>query len=66
MCRQRLLTYLGDASPLTELIRQGVADDALSHRGWLHAGITQMAGECGIPASAEAVPAPHQGEFGYV
>lgn len=55
--RMILLTYLGDAPPLTELVRHGVADGALTDRGWLHAGIARMAGEYGIPARAEAVPA---------
>lgn len=53
--RMILLAYLGDAPPLTELVRQGVADGSLTDRGWLHAGIARMASEYGIPASAEAV-----------
>ena len=55
--RMILLAYLGDAPRLTELVRQGVADGALTDRGWLHAGIAQMASGYGIPASAEAVTA---------
>jgi hypothetical protein len=55
--RMILLAYLGDAPPLTELVRQGVAYGALTDRGWLHAGIAQMATDYGIPATAEAVPA---------
>lgn len=54
--RMILLAYLGDAPPLTELVRQGVADGALTDRGWLHAAIAQMACDHGIPASAEPVP----------
>jgi hypothetical protein len=55
--RMILLAYLGDAPPLTELILSGVHDDALSDRGWVHAGIARMATSFGIPAAAEAVTA---------
>jgi hypothetical protein len=55
--RMILLTYLGDAPPLTELIRQAVADGALTSRGWLHAGIARIAAGYGIPADAETIPA---------
>ena len=53
--RRILLAYLGAAPPLTELVKAGVDAGALTGRGWLHAGIAQMAGSYGIPASAEAV-----------
>src|SRR5580692_590489 len=53
--RMILLAYLGAAPPLTELVKAGVDAGALTGRGWLHAGIAQMAGSYGIPASAEAV-----------
>jgi hypothetical protein len=55
--RMIMLAYLGDAPPLTELVRRGVREGALTDRGWLHAGIASMAGNYGIPAAAEAVPA---------
>ena len=55
--RMILLAYLGDAPPLTELVKQGVRDGALTGRGWLHAGIASLAAGYGIPASAQAVAA---------
>lgn len=55
--RMILLAYLGDAPPLTELILTGVRDNALTGRGWLHAGIARLATGFGIPAAAEAVTA---------
>jgi hypothetical protein len=55
--RMILLAYLGDAPPLTELVKTGVRDGALTDRGWLHAGIARLAGSFGIPAAAEAVAA---------
>jgi hypothetical protein len=53
--RMILLAYLGGAPPLTELILTGVRDNALSDRGWVHAGIARLATSFGIPAEAEAV-----------
>ena len=53
--RMILLAYLGDAPPLTELIKTGVRDDALTDRGWLHAGIARLATRSGIPSTAETV-----------
>jgi Peptidase C39 family len=55
--RMILLAYLGDAPPLTELVKTGVRNDALTDRGWLHAGIARLAESFGIPAAAEAVTA---------
>jgi hypothetical protein len=55
--RMILLAYLGDAPPLTELVKTGVRDGALTERGWLHAGIAHLATRFGIPAAAEAVTA---------
>jgi hypothetical protein len=55
--RMIMLAYLGDAPPLTELVKTGVRDGALTGRGWLHAGIARLAAGFGIPAAAEAVPA---------
>jgi Peptidase C39 family len=55
--RMILLAYLGEAPPLTELILAGVRADALSDRGWVHAGIARLAASSGIPAEAEAVTA---------
>ena len=55
--RMILLAYLGDAPPLTELVKTGVRDGALTGRGWLHAGIARLAAGFGIPAAAEAVTA---------
>jgi hypothetical protein len=59
--RMILLAYLGTAPPLTQLVRLGAQDGALTGRGWLHAGIARMARMAqgyGIPATAEAVSAP--------
>ena len=55
--RMILLAYLGDAPPLTELVKTGVRDGALTAKGWLHAGIARLAASFGIPAAAEAVAA---------
>jgi hypothetical protein len=55
--RMILLAFLGDAPPLTELVKTGVRDGALTDRGWLHAGIARLAGRFGIPSAAEAVTA---------
>jgi hypothetical protein len=55
--RMILLAYLGDAPSLTELIKTGVREGALTGRGWLHAGIARLAAGFGIPAAAEAVAA---------
>jgi len=55
--RMILLAYLGDAPPLTELVKAGVREGALTSRGWLHAGIARMSTGHGLAASAEAVSA---------
>jgi hypothetical protein len=55
--RMILLAYLGDAPPLTELVKTGVREGALTERGWLHAGIARLAASFGIPAAAEPVSA---------
>jgi hypothetical protein len=53
--RMILLAYLGTAPPLTDLVKTGVRDGALTERGWLHAGIARLATGFGIPSAAEAV-----------
>jgi hypothetical protein len=40
--RMILLAYLGDAPPLTELVKTGVREGVLTSRGWLHSGIARM------------------------
>jgi hypothetical protein len=55
--RMILLAYLGSAPPLTELVKAGVLEGALTDRGWLHAGIAGTAAAYGILANAEPVPA---------
>ena len=57
--RMIMLAYLGTAPPLTELVKLGVEAGALTGRGWLHAGIADLASGYGIPAAAEAVAAPN-------
>jgi Peptidase C39 family len=56
--RMIMLAYLGDAPPLTELLKLGITEGALCERGWLHAGIARLATGFGISANAEAVAAP--------
>jgi hypothetical protein len=41
--RMILLAYRRPAPPLTELVRIGVREGALTGRGWLHAGIARLA-----------------------
>ena len=48
--RMILLAYRRSAPPLTELVALGVAEGALTGRGWLHAGIARLADRFGIPA----------------
>jgi hypothetical protein len=55
--RMILLAYRRPAPPLTELVALGIAEGALTGRGWLHAGIARLAGRFGIPARAQAVAA---------
>jgi hypothetical protein len=52
--RMILLAYHCPAPPLTELVALGVAEGALTGRGWLHA---RLAERFGIPARAQAVAA---------
>jgi hypothetical protein len=53
--RMILLAYLGDAPPLTELVKLGISEGALCDRGWLHTGIAGIAAGFGVSAKAEAV-----------
>ncbi|MBO1418645.1 hypothetical protein J0670_29095 [Streptomyces sp. FH025] len=55
--RMILLAYGQQPPSLTELVHLGVAKDALTERGWLHAGIASLAEVYGVPGQAEAVPA---------
>ena len=48
--------------PLTELVRLGVREGALTSRGWLHVGIARLAERFGIPARAQAVTADRHGK----
>lgn len=53
-----ILTACHQPTPsLTELVTAGVARGAYSERGWLHAGLADLATSLGVPAQAEAVPA---------
>jgi hypothetical protein len=54
--RMILLACGQPAPPLTELVKAGVASGAYAgKRGWLHAGLADMATSLGVPAQAEAV-----------
>src|SRR4051794_34932783 len=55
--RMILLTYGQAPPPLTELVKLGVEQGALTDRGWLHAGIADMATGFGVPGQAEPVAA---------
>lgn len=55
--RMILLAWHQPAPPLTDLLRLGVSQSALTSRGWLHAGIAAIATGLGVPGSAEAVTA---------
>ena len=57
--RMILLAHHRPAPTVTELCHLGVARDALTPRGWLHAGIAALASEFGVPGHAESV-APTQ------
>ncbi|WP_196455268.1 hypothetical protein [Planomonospora sp. ID82291] len=41
--RMILLSYGREAPSVTELLKLGVKQNALTERGWLHAGIAEMA-----------------------
>ncbi|WP_330481440.1 cysteine peptidase family C39 domain-containing protein [Streptomyces sp. NBC_00724] len=51
--RMILLAYGQEAPSVTELLKLGVKHEALTDRGWLHAGIADLATGFGIPARAE-------------
>jgi hypothetical protein len=53
--RMLLLAYDKPAPSITELLKAAVKADALSERGWIHAGPAALATERGIPAQAEPV-----------
>ncbi|MFF3069229.1 glutamate ligase domain-containing protein [Kitasatospora sp. NPDC057936] len=55
--RMILLAYGMEPPVLTELIKIGVKRDALTDRGWLHAGIAEIAADFDIAGQAEPVPA---------
>jgi hypothetical protein len=55
--RMILLAYGREAPTVTELLHLGVKREALSERGWLHAGIADMAASFGIPGRAEPIAA---------
>jgi hypothetical protein len=55
--RMLLLAYGVDAPTVTELVKLGVERKALTERGWLHAGLADIAGTFGVKATAEPVPA---------
>ncbi len=55
--RMVLLAYGRDAPALTELVKLGVKEGALTGRGWLHAGLATIATSFGVPGRAEPVPA---------
>ena len=53
--RMLLLAYGKPAPSITELLKVAVKADALSERGWIHAGLAALATERGVPAWAEPV-----------
>ena len=55
--RMILLAYGREAPSVTELLKLGVKHEALTDRGWLHAGIADLATGFGIPGRAEPVAA---------
>jgi hypothetical protein len=55
--RMILLARQVPAPSLTELLRLGVSRGGLTGRGWLHAGIAELAGSLGLPGRAEAIAA---------
>ncbi|MET8807958.1 hypothetical protein [Streptomyces sp. NPDC004546] len=54
--RMILLAYGKPAPTVTELLKLGVAHGALTERGWLHAGLAEIAEQLGVPGRAEPVP----------
>jgi hypothetical protein len=55
--RMILLAYRRPAPTVTALLKLGAARGALTDRGWLHAGLADLAGQFGVPGLAEPVPA---------
>ncbi|WP_345036013.1 hypothetical protein [Streptomyces sannanensis] len=53
--RMILLAYGREAPSVTELLKLGVKREALTPRGWLHAGIADLATDFGVPGRAEPV-----------
>ncbi|MET4644584.1 hypothetical protein ABID95_004333 [Streptomyces atratus] len=55
--RMILLAYGREAPSVTELLKLGVKHEALTDRGWIHAGIADLAGGFEVPGRAEPVGA---------
>ncbi|MGW3669268.1 cysteine peptidase family C39 domain-containing protein [Streptomyces sp. NPDC005141] len=55
--RMILLAYGLQASSVTELLKLGVKHEILTEKGWLHAGIADLATGFGIPGRAEPIEA---------
>ncbi|MEV6653911.1 cysteine peptidase family C39 domain-containing protein [Streptomyces sp. NPDC051219] len=55
--RMILLAYGREAPSVTELLKLGVKHEALTDRGWLHAGIADLATGFEVPGRAEPVTA---------
>ncbi|MBF6060482.1 hypothetical protein IU500_06790 [Nocardia terpenica] len=55
--RMILLAYDRPAPTVTELCKLGVEREALTPRGWLHAGIAAIASEFGVTGRAEPIAA---------
>lgn len=53
--RMILLAYGCHAPTITELLHLGVQREILTDRGWLHAGLANLAASFGVPSQAEAV-----------
>jgi hypothetical protein len=53
--RMMLLAHHRPAPPLTELLKLGISQGALSERGWLHAEIARLATSLGVAGQAQAV-----------
>ncbi|GAA0436639.1 glutamate ligase domain-containing protein [Streptomyces luteireticuli] len=54
--RMILLAYGQEAPSVTELLKLGVEKGILVERGWVHAGIADLAAALGVPGCAEPVP----------
>jgi len=55
--RMILLAHHCPAPPVTELLKLGIRQGALSERGWLHTEIASLASSLGVTSQAHAVPA---------